>query len=494
METFLDKRGYYNTLDLGIKSSNFDFYVSKINENIGSGEIGIAQEYFDKLTEIHNFLNKDDEYFETYRRLCEAMGDNYRVAYAMEKLIEFKRKIGSTPENIMGYVKGKKSYYKSYLDRFLDIDAKKRKIITFGNTDNLYPLESLTLMDINNLPDIDFTMNHPKAEHTYICHPYNKRLYLPIEEYDYELLHDKINEFCRLAQCLGALSISIENIKGETTEGSGSEKKEIEAGVKAGFSKAEASGYVQKQEGEAKSIMSKIAKKQIFDPTAMPFVPKDLVWYSNQPSWQRLVQQRMGEGDIINHQEEISSKDSQVISKSEMDKISADLETIKASVKGNFSKEFGKDIKTNSETHWRVSVVFKPKSELLQDTQRRQSLQMEKTGEGALENSGLREEEKRYLEDLKKFLNDDGQIDDLEKMILEGYRAKYSISEERARELEAMAMELSSCEEKYVDAYKKVTKNGDMTDAEKDKLIMLADVFGISQERRVELERIAKEK
>ena len=49
--------------------------------------------------------------------------------------------------------------------------------------------------------------------------------------------------------------------------------------------------------------------------------------------------------------------------------------------------------------------------------------------------------EARYLEEIHFMLEDDGVIDDRERMILERFRERYNITPERAKELKAEAIE-----------------------------------------------------
>ncbi|WP_418639161.1 hypothetical protein [Winogradskyella sp.] len=46
--------------------------------------------------------------------------------------------------------------------------------------------------------------------------------------------------------------------------------------------------------------------QQTFKPVDAPYVPKDLIWYDSETSWQRLVNQRLN-GDIETYTENIIS-------------------------------------------------------------------------------------------------------------------------------------------------------------------------------------------
>ena len=68
-----------------------------------------------------------------------------------------------------------------------------------------------SVLKINKLPAIQFPSAHPQTDETYVCHPFNKKLYIPISNYEKELLHDRINEYCYVLQCLGATEYSAVN-------------------------------------------------------------------------------------------------------------------------------------------------------------------------------------------------------------------------------------------------------------------------------------------
>lgn len=99
--------------------------------------------------------------------------------------------------------------------------------------------------------------------------------------------------------------------------------------------------------------------------------------------------------------------------------------------------------------------------------------------------------EARYLEEIHIMLEDDGVIDERERMILERIRERYNITPERARELEAQAIagqELTSEEQEYLSEYKNSLHDGAISEKERRLLNRLAMALGISEERVKELE------
>ena len=139
----------------------------------------------------------------------------YKVAQIYEELEELKK---GDLEAFSKYNKEREENYKKYVNNFKGLPLQDRNIITVSNTDKLFKSDHITLLNIGQLPAINFPMSHPKVNQTYIAHPYKTDSYLPIENYDYELLNDRLNEFFYILQCLGATSITFETIEEENKE------------------------------------------------------------------------------------------------------------------------------------------------------------------------------------------------------------------------------------------------------------------------------------
>lgn len=101
--------------------------------------------------------------------------------------------------------------------------------------------------------------------------------------------------------------------------------------------------------------------------------------------------------------------------------------------------------------------------------------------------------EQEYIETLKEIIADDGEITDRERRLLEKLRTKLGISESRARELEdALANpSLTAEEQEYLDEYKSIAADGEITDKERKLLDKIRKMSGISEERAREIEKMA---
>ncbi|MFV8323710.1 hypothetical protein [Flavobacterium sp. LS2R12] len=90
-------------------------------------------------------------------------------------------------------------------------------------------------------------------------------------------------------------------------------------------------------------------------------------------------------------------------------------------------------------------------------------------------------------------LEDDGIIDQKERSILERFREKKGISNDRAAELENILTSISNFtenEKEYLEEYKEMLKDGEIAEKERKILNRFANRLGLLEERVSELEQI----
>lgn len=104
------------------------------------------------------------------------------------------------------------------------------------------------------------------------------------------------------------------------------------------------------------------------------------------------------------------------------------------------------------------------------------------------------EAEDEYMVELKECYAD-GEITDRERRLLEKLRKSLGISEERAKELEAICnpSALTKEEEEYANELREVLTDGVITDKERRLLTKLAASLNISEQRAAEIERMLSE-
>lgn len=110
--------------------------------------------------------------------------------------------------------------------------------------------------------------------------------------------------------------------------------------------------------------------------------------------------------------------------------------------------------------------------------------------EGSLD-SIFTEEEKQYMDEVRYMLEDDGKIDEKENRVLERFRQKFNLSEDRANELKNIllsAVDLNSQELEYLKEYETFIQDGDIKERERRLLNRVANLLGISEDRALEIE------
>ena len=188
--------------------------IEKIRQLLAQNNIQEAQMFLRSVK-----INEKSPYYKEYLSLSAEIykknNNFYKAAQAYDSLKSLDK---GNLESFSQYGREKQNNYNNYLTHFEELSLQDRNIITISNTDKLFKSDHITLLNIGQLPAINFPMSHPKVNQTYIAHPYKTDSYLPIENYDYELLNDRLNEFFYILQCLGATSITFETIEEENKE------------------------------------------------------------------------------------------------------------------------------------------------------------------------------------------------------------------------------------------------------------------------------------
>ena len=473
-----EKNNYYTTTNQNIQ------IVEKIKQFVLEKDYQEAQRLLNEIK-----IDKETVLYQELLPLKIDIYKNsnnfYRVAELHQELKDFSRE---NVDTLSLCNREKQQNYNNYLKHFKELPLRERNIITVSNTDKLFKSEHITLLNINQLPEVQFPMSHPKNNQTYIAHPYKTDSYLPIENYDYELLNDRLNEFFYFLQCLGATSITFETIEEESKEENTHSNTKVDADVKAKVTQVKVGvGYENAMNSSLRNYL-KMERTQTFNPTKRPYIPNDLVWYPNEFTWQRLAQQRLN-GNFLTHNEVLSSSQTQTLSSSEIVDVNAELKMLFTSVKASVHYQGEKDIKQNKDFSCRISVEFKPMEDFPEEV-----AVIDITPEIVVENVPkllLATDEVRYLEELRFMLEDDGQIDERERTILERFRTRYNITPERAKELEAQAIanaQRTPAEQEYLEEYKNSLQNGEISERERRLLNRLATALGIDETRVAELE------
>ena len=176
-----------------------------------------------------------------------------------------------------------------------------------------------------------------------------------------------------------------------------------------------------------------------------------------------------------------------------MVKINGELDALFASIKGGVEFNMEHNIENNNDMEWRVNVTFKPMEEFNDDSyEYTEALPVNEPLQ--IEESITDDKEQQYMEEIRFMLDDNGVIDERERMMLDRMINVLGISPERAQRLEMLVSSengLTKEEKEYLEKYKVFIENGEVSDRERQMLIRFANLLGISEERALELEKQA---
>lgn len=293
----------------------------------------------------------------TKRMLNDLFDDGY---LSLKKI-----KSGEDPEN---YPNDEELIELNEGQLFSNIDYHERQFVYIAkNVDALagcYSDNIQWLFTIDALPmELQFPIGHPQPNSLYYAHPAKRGVYLPIEDADDELFNDKVRDFQRLAQCLGATEITFRFVKGHSLSESMSKSYDVEIG--GGYKGYEGSvGYGNKRsQSNSQSMQGQREMVQRFNPSKSPYIPDDIAWLSVDPEWQSLVKQRL-EGNMLHYSIRISSRKTMAVTNSRMDDVKVAFKSFIASAHVNYSQQMERSFQREEETEWEISVVFKPLEEL----------------------------------------------------------------------------------------------------------------------------------
>jgi len=283
---------------------------------------------------------------------------------------------------------------------------------------------------------------------------------------------------------MGATRLSIENIKGQNNNLENKSTLNVDANLEARIGGGRASVDINKQKHIKQSFNQKICRNQTFSPTKQPYLPDNLVWYPQLATWQRLFEQRVN-GNLLEHQDVISTQQTKLISSNELLNVKADFKAaiIKGNVELNYETESLFDEKETSD--WKISVEFAPIVTLLEDSSQ-EEIKTVDTDKIIFTNSN----HDNYMDEVKFMLEDDGHIDDDERRILERKRKKLGLSQEEAIKIESTlntAVNFSSAEIEFMEELKESAENNSLDDGDWRILLRKAIKLGICEERAREL-------
>ena len=373
-------------------------------------------------------------------------------------------------------------YEKTYIDSFLSFPYNERKVIIPVKKYVDLHQEHVAVLNIQNLPAINFPMGHPIANQLYVGHPLIPAKYIPFENYQLELVEDRIREFCMLAQSLGATEISIECLNSTNSNRNNKIKVNNSGSVETLWVDGKTNQHIERSRHMIDELSRSVSLHQTFEPRNKPTIPEGMVWYDNEPSWQRLVSQRLS-GCLTSHEERIETKKSQMLEGQELSAIKTEVKSLYADMDITIDKTEESKYAQQENAVLAIKVKFAPISQLLDNTSKSQTPSSNITTA----------EEDEYITELKDILSD-GDITPRERRLLDKIRIQFGISEQRAKELEESltTLQLTEEEQEYLNEYKEIIVGGEITEKERRLLDKILKLNGISQDRAREIEASVK--
>lgn len=346
-----------------------------------------------------------------------------------------------------------------------------------GCTDSEENIRYVFTLDV--IPkDMSFPIGHPQQNTLYIANPAKKGQYIPYKNAEDTLFHDKVNDFIRLSQCLGATEISFHSIKGESISQSFLSSTNVDGNtsIKGNAAYGE---YHSKTNGNSSNTFSKeVELTRRYDPINKPYCPDDVEWLALDSEWQKFVKQRL-EGNILEASMKISSSESICSNTNTIRNVKAAFDNMMVKVDGNYDSEEDNTFSSSESTEWQIYVKFRSIRDFSEtgNTQCTPSSKMV-----------LCPAEETYKEEVL-FILEDGAIGDAERRLLERKRQKLGVTEERARMIEESCTPTLSEEEKeYLEIYKDMLEDGEISERRRKMLNREAESLGLSLTRASELE------
>ncbi len=463
----------------------------------------------ENLFEENKEQEEDKELLElSYVELTEAKQLFYEKEKKYEELYFYLNKNSNytSVENI-------KTTYKEMIDNFDKINDRNRKVIYVDSKLPTSRTENILPIDINYTGNLKFPIGHPKKGELYVAHPLRPNVYYHTSNYEEMLWDSQTMELNTFLQNLGAVKIINERTLGASDKSNSSfsssdknnSSQQVAGGgeyLKFGASFEHNKGSSQnnqtdKNRTEENSQQKKTVTSQEFKPNRKPFISDDLIWYPHNELWQNLAKQRLS-GGLLNAEITLSSESVSIISESEKEKIEQDLNSLVkgqaklglAKINGSVKKSQHSEASVSSkfsmtkrvQEEWKIKVEFAPIDEIVETALPSQS-----------DENKLSEKEQKYLDAVNFSLKDDGMISDTERRRLERVKKRYEISEEKAKELEELALKNQYTENEldYLEELKAIfEEEGQIDEADRELLIRLKKELNISDERAKTLENM----
>lgn len=252
-----------------------------------------------------------------------------------------------------------KKIIENYEKGFLEIEQTQRKFLFLVPEYDAIP-ESFKVLRLSNIPkNLKFSNTLPLEGVMYVCHPLKPDTYIRLDTYSLELFRDKIREYEKIIECLGAQKIEITDKYGCKITGEESAQESLSGGGTKNGVNGQAEIALSKEEKKYNEILLSIFSESRYE-KVRPHLPNEneLVWYHHDKDNLKAKCDSRLAGRCYEFKLSVSNKTFGFISENEQEKVSVELGTL--AIKGNVSYENIKNsVKKQSEDYtWTFHVTF----------------------------------------------------------------------------------------------------------------------------------------
>ena len=368
---------------------------------------------------------------------------------------------------------GEKLSERPYAERKLIFSVSNIFELSTISKDNVMPVELDTLLAN---PNIKFPLGHPQINQLYIAHPYNPYVYLLYDNYEIEMLQDKLREFSEIAQALGATEIDVKVVSGLSQKVE-THTSTSQGGMVDSWAAGMSSDYSSNQyKDEELSMAHMFNRHQTFMPKSQIAEPKDTIWLQGEPSWQRLIEQRMT-GGLTYHKEVIETRSSRVVTATELQNLKAEIQTLFL----DLGLEWNNSVESRYSEHKNLVLSVEVKFTDSPTIQSAVSVTSETLSPNELE----------YKTEFEACI-EDGEISARERRLLDRLAYNLNLSTDRVQEIEAMIVTpLTDQENEYLDEFRMcIAEDPKLNSSTRRLLKRLAASLGLTDEQVNKLEKM----
>ena len=283
-----------------------------------------------------------------------------------------------------------------------------------------------------------FQPGHPQSGVTYVQHPLQENLYFEVNSFHESILERKQNELLKVFESIGAYSAKVEVFNEERKSSRGTKGTHFNASGSHGVVSGAVTSDNSSERDENVMTSRHATKDWQFNPPRRPALPKGLVFYPSEETWQQMVDSVM-RGGLKQAVVDLEYKTEYGITEKYLKDVSVSAKSLIPSYEMNLKQEFSSDLQRLSTTRWHYDVVFEDEHGQRAGGKRAGNTHPDIVRE---ENQkGQSKAEFLFLKRAKRYAESEGRIDANQRDDLESFAQKYGIDGLRMEELIEEAFE-----------------------------------------------------